>query len=181
MRLRLLNVRQDHIVLSVMFPRHNKDMITFKFQTFWKAFIYVKSTYLTSVSVPVPYLTAQDHLRTETMFFIFYIPRKRIHIWWLHVWYENATNVFCEHHISAFLLFVSKLYPGTKSDSQLLFTSLIGSFMSPVLSVHILLWRIKMRSCCQCTVKKQLQQIKTTACVQYCLVSLMPQYEPFLF
>lgn len=75
------------------------------------------------------------------------------------VWYENEINVFGPPCFSwkkkKSFSFVPKLYPGTKSDSGLLFSPqcLIGSFMSLALSACTLLWWVKMGSCCWSRVK----------------------------
>lgn len=48
-----------------------RDVILFKFRTFSQgALSQVVSTHLTSVSVPVPHLTARDHLHIKPQFSI---------------------------------------------------------------------------------------------------------------
>lgn len=108
----------DRITFSVpyCFLDINTQMMTFTFQTSGNSDVSgISSPYLTSVSVRVPHLAAQDHLHTEIKFNIVSLQRKQDNLWRS----KNEINVFGAPRFS--FLFVPKLYLRTKSDSRVLF------------------------------------------------------------
>lgn len=92
----------DRITFSIpyCFLDVKTQMVTFTFQTSSNFDVPgISSPYLTSVSVRVPHLAAQDHLHTEIKFNIVSLQRKQDNLWRS----KNEINVFGAPRFSFFV------------------------------------------------------------------------------